>query len=86
MLLQKLDLQIWMLPTGLKPLHMVLDYWIILGLGEALLYKKSELVSLCTNTPEELIMCYKTTLAGTFNTHAPLKSKMVTVTPRPALV
>ena len=53
---------------------------------------KSDLVSsrLCSDTPEgleELTKCYNTTLAGTpeangFNTHAPLKSKMVTARPR----
>ena len=40
---------------------------------------------ICVDTPEgleELTECYKTSLADTFNTHAPLKFKKVTIRPR----
>ena len=48
---------------------------------------KSDLNSLklCSDPPEgheQLVEYYKTTLAGIFNTHAPLKSKMITVRTR----
>ena len=40
---------------------------------------------MCVDTHEgleELTECYKTSLADIFNTHAPLKSKKVTIRPR----